>query len=137
MGRLIGIDYGLKRTGIAVTDPLQIIASPLETVPTEKLKDWLSNYFRSEEVDRIIVGMPFKLDGTETNNTQPVRKLIENLHSWFSDIPVSEVDERMTSRMAMQTMLDGGMKKSQRRKKENVDKISAAIILQSFLDQQK
>lgn len=135
MGRIIAIDYGLKRTGLAVTDPLKIIASPLETIPTENLFSWLKDYFGKEQVERIVVGMPTNLDQSETHTTVPVKKLIESLKVQFPEIPISEIDERFTSKIAMQSMVLSGMKKKDRQKKENVDKISAAIILQSYLDQ--
>jgi putative Holliday junction resolvase len=137
MGRIIAIDFGLKRTGIAVTDPLQIIGSPLETIPTSNLFNWLTSYFTNESVERIVIGMPSKLDLTDTHITQDVKRLIEKLKTSFPDIPITEIDERFTSKMALQSMVLGGMKKKDRKKKENVDKISAALILQSFLDQHK
>jgi putative Holliday junction resolvase len=137
MGRIIAIDFGLKRTGIAVTDPLQIIGSPLETIPTSNLFNWLTSYFANESVERIVIGMPSKLDLTDTHITQDVKRLIEKLKTSFPDIPITEIDERFTSKMALQSMVLGGMKKKDRKKKENVDKISAALILQSFLDQHR
>ena len=135
MGRIIAIDFGLKRTGLAVTDPLKIIASPLETILTENLFSWLKDYFGKEQVERIVVGMPTNLDQSDTHTTVPVKKLIENLKVQFPEVPISEIDERFTSKIAMQSMVLSGMKKKDRQKKENVDKISAAIILQSHLDQ--
>lgn len=134
MGRILAIDYGLKRTGLAVTDPLKFIASPLETVLTENLLQWLNNYLNKEEVERFVVGFPTKTDQSETHTTEPVNKLVIQLSKQFPDIPVSMEDERFTSKMAQQTMILGGMKKKDRRKKENVDKISAAIILQSYME---
>lgn len=137
MGRIIAIDYGLKRTGLAVTDPLQIIASPLETVQTVTLMEWLKSYHEKEVVERIVVGMPVNLDQSDTHTTVPVKKLIENLKTSFPAIPISEIDERFTSKIAQQSMVLSGMKKKNRQKKENIDKISAAIILQSYLDQSR
>jgi len=134
MGRILAIDYGLKRTGLAVTDPLKFIASPLETVLTENLLQWLNNYLNKEEVERFVVGFATKTDQSETHTTEPVNKLVIQLSKQFPDIPVSMEDERFTSKMAQQTMILGGMKKKDRRKKENVDKISAAIILQSYME---
>jgi len=135
MSRIIAIDYGLKRTGIAVTDPLKIIASPLETIQTDKLIEWLNTYIDKEEVERIVVGMPTKLDQSDTHTTLPVKKLVENLKNQFPALPISLIDERYTSRIAQQTMVLGGMKKKDRQKKGNIDKISATLILQSYLDQ--
>lgn len=129
----MAIDYGLKRTGIAVTDPLKIIASPLETVSTDDLMRWMKDYTQKEEVDLIVVGKPTNLDQSDTHTTKAVLKLIDSLKGTFPAIPVEEEDERMTSKIAKQSMIMGGMKKKKRRDKGNVDKISAAIILQSFL----
>ena len=133
MGRILAIDYGLKRTGLAVTDPLKIIASPLETVYTTSLINWLIDYIKKEEVEQIVIGLPVKLDMTDTHTTGPVKKIIEKIKQQFPHIPVFTEDERFTSKIAQQTMILGGMKKKNRRKKVNVDKISAAIILQSFM----
>jgi putative Holliday junction resolvase len=133
MGRILGIDYGLKRTGLAVTDPMKIIASPLETVPTEELIKWISAYIKKEEVEHIVIGLPVNLDMKDTHTTNPVKKFIVVLNQQFPQLPVSTEDERFTSKIAQQTMILGGMKKKDRRKKENVDKISASIILQSFM----
>lgn len=133
MGRILAIDFGLKRTGLAVTDPLKIIASPLETISTETLIGWLKKYVATEEVERIVIGMPVKHDLSDTHTTAPVKKLVEQLKSEIPNIPLSLEDERFTSIMARQTMIMGGMKKKDRRYKSNVDKISAAIILQSYL----
>jgi len=133
MGRILAIDFGLKRTGIAVTDPLKIIATPLETVHTEGLINWLKAYLIREDVERIVVGMPVNLDMTDTHTTQPVKKFVDQLKQHFSNYPISLEDERFTSKMAQQTMIMGGMKKKDRRVKSNVDKISASIILQSYM----
>lgn len=133
MGRILAIDFGLKRTGLAVTDPLQIIASPLDTIPTDALIGWLKNYVTTEDVERIVIGMPVKHDMSDTHTTAPVRKFVEQLKAEMPSIPLSLEDERFTSKMARQTMILGGMKKKDRREKSNVDKISATIILQSYL----
>ncbi|MDZ7606804.1 MAG: Holliday junction resolvase RuvX [Cyclobacteriaceae bacterium] len=133
MGRILAIDYGMKRTGLAVTDPLKIIATSLETVETHKLIDRLTAYLAAESVERIVVGMPVKLDRSDTHTTQPVLGFMEILKKKFPGIPISVEDERFTSKMALQAMIQGGMKKSDRRDKTNVDKISAVIILQSFM----
>ena len=137
MGRLLAIDFGFKRTGIAVSDPLKIIASPLDTIPTENLFEWLKNYQQNESLERFIVGMPTNLDQSNTHTTDAVKKLIEKLQLDFPDIPISVVDERFTSKIAQQSMILGGMKKKNRQKKENIDKISATLILQSYLEQQR
>jgi len=135
MGRILAIDYGLKKTGIAATDPLKIIASPLETIPTVNLIPWLKAYLLNENVERFVIGMPKNLDLSDTHTTQPVKTFIGKLRAEFKTIPVSEIDERFTSKIAMQSMVLGGMKKMERRKKEHVDKISATLILQSYIAQ--
>ncbi|UTA68576.1 Holliday junction resolvase RuvX [Emticicia sp. 21SJ11W-3] len=133
MPRILAIDYGAKRTGLAVTDPLKIIASALETVPSGTLIDYLKKYTAAEEVEAFVVGMPKNLDGNDTHGTFYVNKLVEELKIQFPAMPVHLVDERFTSKMAVQTMIAGGMKKKDRQVKGNVDKISAVIILQSFM----
>jgi putative Holliday junction resolvase len=133
MGRVLSIDYGLKRTGLAVTDPLKIIASPLDTVMTTDLLPWIKNYIRSEDVETIVVGKPSKLDQSPTDTTAHVQKFVEELRAALPDLNIDEEDERFTSKIARQAMITGGMKKKDRRQKANVDKISAAIILQSYL----
>ena len=137
MPRLLAIDYGSKRTGLAVTDPLQIIATALETVRTHLLLDYLKQYMELEAVEAIVIGMPVRLDSSDTHNTQPVRNFIKKLEGTFPDIPVHTHDERFTSSMALQAMIAGGSKKSERREKGNLDKVSATIILQSFMESQR
>jgi putative holliday junction resolvase len=137
MPRVLAIDYGSKRTGLAVTDPLQIIATALETVRTHELLDYLKKYTAREEVEAFVIGMPTRLDSTDTHNTQPVRTFIKRLESTFPDIPVYAHDERFTSSIALQAMITGGSKKSERREKGNLDKVSATIILQSFMESQR
>lgn len=134
MARLLAIDYGTKRTGIAVTDPMQIIASALETVPTHQLLDFLKNYATREPIEAFVVGMPTRLDGTDTDNTPRVRQFVKRLQNAFPAIPVHLHDERFTSAMALQAMIAGGTKKKDRRDKGNIDKVSATIILQSFME---
>jgi putative Holliday junction resolvase len=134
MGRLLSLDYGLKRTGIAVTDPLRIIATPLETIQTAVLFDFLDVYLRKEQVDEFIVGMPKTMSNQDSEIAPMVRKFVEQLKNKYPSVPVNLVDERFTSSMAMKAMIAGGMKKKDRRVKGNVDKISATIILQSFID---
>jgi len=133
MGRILAIDYGLKRTGLAVTDPLQIIATALETVETQSLIFFLKNYFQKEKVDEVIIGLPKKLNNEDSDTASEIRKFIERFKKNFSSMAIKEVDERFTSRMAQQAMITGGMKKKDRQVKGNVDKISATLILQSYL----
>jgi putative holliday junction resolvase len=133
LGRILSIDYGKKRTGLAVTDALRIIATALETVETDKLLDYLKKYTQRETVDAFVIGMPRTLRNEDSENAPFVRKFIVELKNTFPVTPVHEVDERFTSSMAQQAMIDGGMKKKDRQVKGNVDKISAVIILQSFM----
>ena len=130
----MAIDYGLKRTGIAVTDPLRIIATPLDTVVSSSLLDFLTSYLQKESVDEFIVGMPKTLLNEDSAIAPAVRNFVEKLKTKFPTKPVHLADERFTSSMAMQAMIAGGMKKKDRQIKGNVDKISATIILQSFID---
>jgi putative holliday junction resolvase len=133
MARIISIDYGKKRTGIAVTDPLQIIATGLTTVETPKLFLFLKDYFAKEPVELIIMGEPKNMDDTDTHATPLVKKAVERLKKEFPTIPVKMVDERFTSKMASQAMIDMGMKKKQRQNKALVDEIAATIMLQEYL----
>ncbi len=134
MGRLIAIDYGLKRCGLAVTDPLKMIANPWETVSRDNLIAFLKNYLLTEQVEGIVVGMPKNLDNADTHSTQPVRQLIQQLQKEFPGVSIFEEDERFTSRLALDAMIRSGSKKKDRREKGNIDKVSATIILQSFLE---
>jgi|SRR5688500_134543 putative Holliday junction resolvase len=134
MGRILAIDYGLKRTGIAVTDPLRIIATPLETVLTAELLSFLTLYTQKENVDEFVVGMPKTLKNEDSEIVPFIKKFVEHLKVKFPQKPVHLADERFTSSMAMQAMISGGMKKKDRQIKGNVDKISATIILQSFIN---
>jgi putative Holliday junction resolvase len=134
MPRILAIDYGAKRTGLAVTDPSKIIASALETVPTDKLLEYLKKYTQNEAVEAFVVGMPKNLDGTTTDGTAYVERFVIELKNIFPEIAIHLHDERFTSKMAMQTMIAGGMKKKNRQIKGNIDKISAVIILQSFME---
>ncbi len=134
MGRILAIDYGNKRVGIAVTDPLQIIATPLDTIHSKDLLTYLKAYLLKEEVEALVVGLPQTLTGKATDVTSAVVGLVRKLQKEFPNLPVHTVDERFTSRMAKQAMLAGGVKKMDRRDKAMVDRISATIILQSFLD---
>ncbi len=133
MGRILAIDYGKKRTGIAVSDPLRIIATPLDTVDTSALRDFLKKYLSHESVDVFVVGMPKTLKNEDSEIAPLVRNFIATLKTDFPAIPVHEADERFTSKIAQQAMIAGGMKKKDRQVKGNVDKISATIILQSYM----
>ena len=133
MPRILAIDYGLKRTGLAVTDPLQIIATGLTTVETKQLIPFLKDYFDKEQVERIIIGEPKNLDDSDTHATPLVEKFIKELQKNFPTMPVTKVDERFTSKMASQAMIDMGLKKKQRRDKALVDEIAATILLQDYL----
>lgn len=134
MGRVMAIDYGTKRTGIAVTDTNRIIATALETVPSHELIKFIQSYTQKEVVDEFVVGMPKTLSNEDSEIAPLVRKFVENLKKTFPDKTVHLADERFTSSMALQAMIDGGMKKKDRQVKGNVDKISATIILQAFLE---
>ncbi len=127
------MDYGARRTGIAVTDPLQLIASGLATVPTEELWPFLEKYLREEEVERIVVGEPRQMDNTPSQVEGAIARFLAELQKRHPGIPVSREDERFTSKMALQSMVAGGAKKKKRRQKEALDEISATLILQSFL----
>ena len=133
MGRIMGIDYGLRRTGISVTDPLQIIATGLTTIPSQELIPFLKKYIAGETVDEIIVGLPTNWDDSDTHGTQPARDAIAAIRKNFPQFKVVEVDERFTSKMAKDAMLQMGLKKQQRRDKKLVDEIAATIMLQEYL----
>lgn len=134
MGRILAIDFGLKRTGLAVTDSLQIIANGLETVPTHTLLNYLLAYFAKEIVDDVVIGMPKNLDNSDTDSTAAVRIFIKSFKKKFPIIPLHEHDERFTSKLALQAMIAGGMSKKDRREKGTIDRVSATIILQSFME---
>lgn len=134
MPRILAIDYGLKRTGLAVTDPLQIIATGLTTVESRQLIPFLKDYFSKEQVELIIIGEPKNLDDSDTHATPLVEKFIKELTKHFPVVPVQKVDERFTSKMASRAMIDMGMKKKQRRDKALVDEIAATIMLQDYLN---
>jgi len=133
--RIISIDYGAKRTGLAVTDPLQIIATGLTTVESKQLIPFLKDYFAKEEVELIIIGEPKNWDDTDTHATPLVKKIIKQLEKNFPKIPIKRVDERYTSKMAKDAMLEMGLKKMQRRNKKLVDEIAATIMLQEYMRQ--
>ena len=134
MDRIIGIDYGRKRVGVAVSDPLRIFASALETVQTAKIIEYLKKYAESETIVRCVVGYPVNMDGRPSGAAADVDVFLKQIAKAFPEIPVTLEDERFTSVLAHRAMIDGGMKASERRDKASVDKISAAIILQGYLD---
>ena len=133
MGRILGIDYGRKRTGIAVTDPLQIIAGNLATVPTHTLMQFIKDYMARETVERIVVGQPTQLNGEPSESMKYITPFVNRLRKELPDMPIVMYDERFTSTIAHQAMIDGGMKKSDRRDKSRVDAIAATIILNDYL----
>lgn len=137
MGRILGIDYGRKRCGIAVTDPLKIIANGLTTVPSHTLIDFLQNYTSKECVEKIIVGLPKQLNGEPSESMKYIPPFLNRLRKVLPDIPIEMYDERFTSTLAHKAMIDGGMKKSDRRNKEIVDTIAASIILNDYLQSNK
>jgi putative Holliday junction resolvase len=134
MGRILAIDYGKKRIGLAVTDPLQMLAQPLITVDNEKIFDFLRDYFAKEQVETIVLGEPKHLDGKDTDATPLVAEFEIKLKEKFPDYPIVRIDERLTSRMAKQVLIDAGYKKSDRRNKKLVDTVAAALILQTYLE---
>jgi len=133
MARILAIDYGLKRTGLAVTDPLQIIATGLTTVESPRLIPFLKDYFKTETVELILIGEPKNWDDTDTHATPLVREIMKRLQKEFPSIPLKPVDERYTSKMASRAMIDMGLKKKQRQNKALVDEIAATILLQEYL----
>ena len=137
MDRLIGIDYGRKRVGVAVSDPLGIFASALDTVHSAKIIDYLKTYAQNENVVRFVVGYPMNMNGRPSEAAADVDVFLKTLRNAFPDTPIELEDERFTSVLAHRAMIDGGMKKKDRMDKESVDKISAAIILQSYMDRKK
>lgn len=137
MSRILAIDYGKKRTGIAVTDPMQIIANGLTTVPTHTLMDFLMNYVQKEQVERIIIGHPKQMNNEDSENMKNIVPFMNQLKKKMPQMPVELVDERFTSVLAHQAMLIGGLKKKDRQNKALVDEISATIILQSYMESRK
>lgn len=135
LARILGIDYGTKRIGIAVTDELQIIASGLTTVDTKKIFSFLTAYLKNENVELFIIGEPKQLNNTESESEQFIKIFIKKLSTTFPKIPIKRVDERFTSKIAFQSMIDSGLKKKQRQNKALIDEISATIILQTYLQQ--
>ncbi|HAP51031.1 MAG TPA: Holliday junction resolvase RuvX [Porphyromonadaceae bacterium] len=137
MARILGIDYGRKRSGIAVTDPLQIVAGGLGTVPTHTLLDWIKAYVAREQVERIVVGQPTQLNGAPSESMRYISPFLKQLSRALPMVEVVLYDERFTSTIAHRAMIDGGMKKSDRRDKSRVDTIAAAIILNDYLNSTK
>lgn len=134
MGRILAIDYGRKRTGLAVTDPLRITANPLLTVETRELMTWLAEYLAKGEVDQVVIGHPTQLNGQESESMNYIKPFVGQFNKQFPNIPVTMYDERFTSVMAHQAMLAGGMKRKDRQNKAVVDKIAACIILEGYLE---
>ena len=134
MGRILAIDYGKKRVGLAVTDPLRITANGLDTVPAESALSYITNYAEKETVDRFVVGLPRQMNYTESESMQYIKPFLDRLKKQFPDKEIVMVDERFTSVLAHRAMLDAGLKKKDRQNKALVDKISATIILQTYLD---
>ena len=134
MGRILALDFGKKRTGVAVTDPLQIIASGLATVETKQLLVFLKGYISKEEVDIFVVGLPKQMNNQPSESEHLIQPFIKKLKNTFPNIPIKREDERFTSKLAFQSMIYSGMKKKQRQNKATIDEISATLILQSFLN---
>lgn len=133
MGRILAIDFGKKRTGIAITDEMQLIASGLTTVPTEELIAFLKDYSSKENIDLFLIGLPKQMDNTPSESEALILPFLKKLKNVFPQIPLERVDERFTSKMAFQSLIDGGSKKKHRQNKELIDEISATLILQSYL----
>ncbi|MBP6127249.1 Holliday junction resolvase RuvX [Flavobacterium sp.] len=137
MARILSIDYGQKRTGIAVTDDFQIIASGLTTIPSTDLIAFLKTYFSKENVETVIIGEPKQMNGLPSESTEIIEKFITQFHTEFPNMKMERVDERFTSKMAFQTMIDSGLKKKQRQNKGLIDEIAATILLQDYLNYKK
>ena len=134
MGRILAIDYGRKRTGLAVTDVLRITANPLLTIETKELMNWLTGYFAREQVDEVVIGHPTQMNGQESESMNFIRPFMGVFKKTFPDKPITMYDERFTSVLAHRAMIDGGMKKKDRQNKAVVDKIAACIILEGYLE---
>lgn len=133
MPRILAIDYGIKRTGIAVTDELQIIASGLTTIPSETVIAFLKDYFSNENVAKVLIGEPKQMNGQPSESTEIIEKFVTSFHKEFPEMKMERVDERFTSKIAFQTMIDSGLKKKQRQNKALIDEIAATIMLQDYL----
>ena len=134
MGRILAIDFGKKRTGLAVTDSLRITANPLITIETKQLSDWLRDYFAKETVDEVVIGHPKQMNGEDSESMQYIRPFVERFKQTFPDKPITYYDERFTSVLAHQAMIAGGMKKKNRQDKTQVDKLAAGIILEGYME---
>ena len=134
MGRILAIDFGKKRTGLAVTDSLRITANPLMTIETKQLPDWLRDYFAKETVDEVVIGHPKQMNGEDSESMQYIRPFVERFKQTFPDKPITYYDERFTSVLAHQAMIAGGMKKKTRQDKAQVDKLAACIILEGYME---
>ena len=134
MGRILAIDFGKKRTGLAVTDSLRITANPLITIETKQLPDWLREYFAKETVDEVVIGHPKQMNGEDSESMQYIRPFVERFKQTFPDKPITYYDERFTSVLAHQAMIAGGMKKKTRQDKAQVDKLAACIILEGYME---
>ena len=137
MGRILAIDFGRKRTGLAVTDVLRITANPLLTIETKNLMQWLTDYFAHEQVDEVVIGHPTQMNGQESESMNYIRPFMGNFKKQFPNIPLTMYDERFTSVLAHQAMIAGGMKRKARQDKAAVDKIAACIILEGYLEKLK
>nr|WP_319398942.1 Holliday junction resolvase RuvX [uncultured Carboxylicivirga sp.] len=137
MGRILAIDYGRKKSGVAVTDPLQIIANGLTTVSSHELFDFIVNYMKEEEVEKIVIGHPTQNSGEDSESMKYIQPFVNRLKNKLPHIPVVWVDERFTSKIAFQAMIDGGLKKKARQDKALIDKVSATIILQTYMEQNR
>jgi putative Holliday junction resolvase len=134
MGRIIGIDYGLKRIGLAVTDPMQMFASPLTTVNAPEFENFIKNYLEGNDVEAFVIGYPVQMNNNPSASVSYINPFIKKLKKTYPEIHIYLADERFTSKMAVRVMIEGGVKKKYRQNKSMIDKISASIILQSFLD---
>lgn len=137
MARILAIDYGQKRTGLAVTDEMQIIASGLTTVESQKTIDFLKDYFAKEKVEKVLIGEPKQMNNEASQSTEIIEKFVAQFKQNFPEMPVERVDERFTSKMAFQSMIDSGLKKKQRQNKALIDEISATIMLQDYLSRKR
>lgn len=137
MARILSIDYGIKRTGIAITDDFQIIASGLTTIPSGEILSFLKTYFSKEKVEKVIIGEPKQMNGLPSQSAEIIEQFIVQFQSEFPTMPLERIDERFTSKMAFQTMIDSGLKKKQRQNKGLIDEIAATILLQDYLNYKK
>jgi len=137
VGRILAIDFGKKRVGLAVTDPMQMIATRLTTVPTHEIWMFLKDYFAKEKVEKVIIGYPMQMNNQPSEAVLYINPFLRKFQKDYPDMPLEQVDERFTSKMAFQTMIDAGLKKKDRQNKETIDGVSATIILQSYLEQKK